>query len=72
MSSTGTGGNTDAPPVLEVRGVSAGYDGLTVLRDVSLAVRPGELVAWWARTGPVSRRCSRWSRESCDHPAVRC
>src|SRR5690606_39142161 len=31
--------------VLEVRHVSAGYGPLTVLRDVSLRVEPGELVA---------------------------
>jgi branched-chain amino acid transport system ATP-binding protein len=32
-------------PLLEVRGLSAGYDGLTALRDVSLRVEAGELVA---------------------------
>jgi branched-chain amino acid transport system ATP-binding protein len=36
---------TGGPPVLEVVEVSAGYEGVTVLRNVSLTVRPGRVVA---------------------------
>ena len=32
-------------PLLEVDGLAAGYGGLEVIRDVSLSVRPGEVVA---------------------------
>src|SRR5690242_7196873 len=35
----------DERPLLEVEGLAAGYGGLEVIRDVSLAVRPGEVVA---------------------------
>ena len=35
---------TDAA-VLEVRGLSAGYDGIPVVRDLDLHVEPGEVVA---------------------------
>ena len=34
-----------AAPLLEVKQVAAGYGGLEVIRDVSLQVRPGEVVA---------------------------
>ncbi|MGX1668388.1 ABC transporter permease subunit [Streptomyces sp. NPDC055400] len=34
-----------APPVLELRGLHAGYDGAPVLRGVGIAVHPGEIVA---------------------------
>jgi branched-chain amino acid transport system ATP-binding protein len=34
-----------APPVLEVEQVTAGYGPVTVLRDVSFTVQPGEVVA---------------------------
>jgi branched-chain amino acid transport system ATP-binding protein len=34
-----------APPVLALEGVSAGYGGTTVLRDVSVEVPPGSVVA---------------------------
>ncbi|RVU28775.1 ATP-binding cassette domain-containing protein [Streptomyces antnestii] len=33
------------PPVLELRGLHAGYDGAPVLHGVDLTVRPGEIVA---------------------------
>jgi branched-chain amino acid transport system ATP-binding protein len=32
-------------PLLSIRGLTAGYGALTVLRDVSLEVRPGEIVS---------------------------
>jgi ABC-type branched-subunit amino acid transport system ATPase component len=32
-------------PILRVDGLSAGYDGLPVIRDISLTVAPGEVVA---------------------------
>jgi branched-chain amino acid transport system ATP-binding protein len=35
----------DVRPLLDVQGLAAGYGGLEVIRDVSLAVRPGEVVA---------------------------
>jgi len=35
----------DAPPLLEVDGLSAGYGEVNILHEVSLAVRPGTLVA---------------------------
>jgi branched-chain amino acid transport system ATP-binding protein len=35
----------EEPPLLDVRGLAAGYGGLEVIRDVSLTVRPGEVVA---------------------------
>ncbi len=38
-------------PLLEVRGVSAGYGPITVLFDVSLTVNPGEAVALLGRNG---------------------
>jgi branched-chain amino acid transport system ATP-binding protein len=34
-----------APPLLEVKGLAAGYGHLEVIRDVDLAVHPGEVVA---------------------------
>ena len=34
-----------APPLLQLRGVHAGYGAVTVLRDVDLTVRPGEITA---------------------------
>jgi len=39
------------PALLELDGVSAGYDGWDVLRDVSLAVRPGEIVGILGHNG---------------------
>jgi branched-chain amino acid transport system ATP-binding protein len=38
-------GTRPATPMLEIRGVDAGYDRTTVLRDVSLTVPAGEVVA---------------------------
>src|SRR5438552_6455330 len=35
----------DVPPLLEVDRLAAGYGGLEVIRDVTLSVRPGEMVA---------------------------
>jgi branched-chain amino acid transport system ATP-binding protein len=35
----------DERPLLDVTGLAAGYGGLEVVRDVSLSVRPGEVVA---------------------------
>ncbi|HEY0830181.1 MAG TPA: ATP-binding cassette domain-containing protein, partial [Candidatus Dormibacteraeota bacterium] len=35
----------DEPPLLEVSGLAAGYGGLEVIRDVTLSVRAGEVVA---------------------------
>lgn len=36
---------TQVAPVLEMEGVTAGYGAVTVIRDVSFAVQPGEVVA---------------------------
>ena len=41
----------DRPPVLELRGVSAGYGPNTVLHDISVTVRPGEAVAIFGPNG---------------------
>lgn len=38
-------------PILEAKGLAAGYDGEFVVRDVSLAVGPGEFVAILGRNG---------------------
>ncbi|WP_310962744.1 ABC transporter ATP-binding protein [Nocardioides terrisoli] len=38
-------------PLVELRGVTVGYDGTTVLRDVDLSVDEGELVVVAGRTG---------------------
>jgi branched-chain amino acid transport system ATP-binding protein len=40
-----------AGPVLALEGLTAGYDGSAVLRDVSLTVRPGEVVALLGANG---------------------
>jgi len=37
--------NTSDEPLLEVKGLAAGYGHLEVIRDVNLTVRPGEVVA---------------------------
>ncbi|MFE5022051.1 ATP-binding cassette domain-containing protein [Streptomyces sp. NPDC056656] len=37
--------DSGAPPVLELRGLHAGYDGAPVLHGVGIAVHPGEIVA---------------------------
>ena len=41
----GSPGGTGVHPVLELRGVHAGYDKVAVLREVHLAVQPGQVVA---------------------------
>lgn len=38
-------------PILEMSGVTAGYDRLTVLRDIDLAVPPGKIVALLGANG---------------------
>ena len=38
-------------PLLEMRGVDAGYGAVQVLRDVDLAVRPGEIIALLGTNG---------------------
>ena len=40
-----------APPTLAVAGLAAGYGAIEVVRDVSLAVHPGEVVALLGRNG---------------------
>ena len=40
-----------AAPVLEARAVTAGYGGLAAIREVSLEVRPGEIVALLGANG---------------------
>lgn len=41
----GPSSSTTSGPVLELRGLSAGYDDLAVVRDVDLTLAPGEIVA---------------------------
>jgi len=45
-------------PVLELVGVSAGYGRTAVLRDVSVTVPKGSVVALLGPTGQVRPRCS--------------
>jgi branched-chain amino acid transport system ATP-binding protein len=45
------GGTATAHPVLELDGLTSGYNGAAVLRDVSLTVRPGEVVALLGANG---------------------
>ena len=40
-----------APPVLELDGLTAGYDGAAVIRGLELAVQPGEVVALLGANG---------------------
>ncbi len=44
-------GTATAAPVLELDGLTSGYNGAAVLRDVSLTVRPGEVVALLGANG---------------------
>lgn len=44
-------GSATAAPVLELDGLTSGYNGSAVLRDVSLTVRPGEVVALLGANG---------------------
>lgn len=46
-----TAGLATAEPVLELDGLTSGYNGSAVLRDVSLTVRPGEVVALLGANG---------------------
>jgi branched-chain amino acid transport system ATP-binding protein len=45
------GGSRSAEPVLEVRGLRAGYGDLAAVRDVSLQLCPGEVVALFGANG---------------------
>ncbi len=56
--------------MLEIDGLTAGYDGAAVIRDISLEVAPGEIVALLGANGARARRrrfapspasCTRWS-----------
>jgi branched-chain amino acid transport system ATP-binding protein len=44
-------GTATAEPVLELDGLTSGYNGSAVLRDVSLSIRPGEVVALLGANG---------------------
>jgi branched-chain amino acid transport system ATP-binding protein len=44
-------GTSTAEPVLELDGLTSGYNGSAVLRDVGLTVRPGEVVALLGANG---------------------
>ena len=46
-----TATTTTAQPVLELDGLTSGYNGAAVLRDISLSVRPGEVVALLGTNG---------------------
>ena len=47
----GPAGTSTVAPVLELDGLTSGYNGSAVLRDVSLTVRPGEVVALLGANG---------------------
>ena len=44
-------GTATAAPVLELDGLTSGYNGSAVLRDISLTVHPGEVVALLGANG---------------------
>ena len=44
-------GTATAEPVLELDGLTSGYNGSAVLRDISLTVHPGEVVALLGANG---------------------
>ena len=44
-------GRAEHPPLLDIENVSAGYGEREVLRDLSLAIGMGEVVAWIGRNG---------------------
>jgi branched-chain amino acid transport system ATP-binding protein len=48
-----------AVPLLDVRGVSAGYGGMPVLRDVTLHIQPAEVVARVGSNGARLLCCVR-------------
>src|SRR5690348_10798194 len=50
-ASAASAATATAEPVLELDGLTSGYNGAAVLRDVSLAVRPGEVVALLGANG---------------------
>jgi branched-chain amino acid transport system ATP-binding protein len=58
----------DPPPILELRGISSGYGSTTVLRDVSINVGPGSVVAVLGPNGAgkttLLRTCSGLLRAS--------
>ena len=43
--------NVETQPLLEVRGLSAGYGRMTVVRDIDLSVRAGDLIVLCGRNG---------------------
>ncbi len=49
--STTQAGSDMSPPVLEIDGLTAGYDGAAVVRGLDLAVQPGEVVALLGANG---------------------
>ena len=53
--------------MLELRGIEAGYGEHIVLRDVSLTVQPGTVVAVLGPNGPARPPCSG-SRPGCSGP----
>jgi len=51
QSAQAAAGTSTAAPVLELDGLTSGYNGAAVLRDISLTVRPGEVVALLGANG---------------------
>ncbi|MCR9257463.1 MAG: ABC transporter ATP-binding protein [Alphaproteobacteria bacterium] len=42
---------TPGPALLDLEGLSAGYDGIPVVEDISLAIAPGEVISLMGRNG---------------------
>ena len=62
----------EVEPLLELRGLRAGYDGVEVLHGVDLAVRPGRVVALLGPNGAGKSTTLRSSPACSPRPAATC